>query len=80
MIESSCVDYASFDFELVNPFTDGKDREIPRRVPAAQGLSLGHSSTSIPPRIAVTTPLTGIRPLAAEELAAMPKRSKALKH
>ena len=53
-IESSCVDYGLFDFELVNTFTDGKDREIPRRVPAAQGLSLGHSSTSIPPRIAVT--------------------------
>ncbi len=36
-IESSCVDYASFDFEPVNTFTDGKDREIPRRVPAAKG-------------------------------------------
>ena len=67
VIESSCVDYASFDFELVNMFTDGKDREIPRRVPAAQGLSLGHSSTSILPRIAVTTPSTSTRPLAAEE-------------
>ena len=69
VIESSCVDYGLFDFELVNTFTDGKVREIPRRVPAAQGLSLGHFSTSIPLRIAVTTPSTSIRPLAAEELA-----------
>ena len=36
-IESSSVDYASFDLKLVNTFTDGKNREIPRRVPAAKG-------------------------------------------
>jgi len=47
-----------------------KNREMPSRVPTAQRLSLGHSSTNMPPRIAVTTPSTRTRPLAGEELAA----------
>jgi len=58
--ESSSVDYASFGFGLVNKFTAEKNRENRSRVPTAQRLSLGQSSTSttsIPPRIAITTPI-----------------------
>jgi hypothetical protein len=48
----------------VSRFTAEKPREIPKRVPMAQRLSLGHSAMSMPPSTAVTIPSSSARPRA----------------